>query len=53
MENAEIVIIGGGVVGASVAWHLAERGATDVLVIEREQTLGIDRSGDGWRESPV
>ncbi|HMO80391.1 MAG TPA: FAD-dependent oxidoreductase [Pyrinomonadaceae bacterium] len=45
MENAEIVIIGGGVVGASVAWHLAERGATDVLVIEREQTLGMGSTG--------
>ena len=36
MKNAEIVIIGGGVVGASVACHLTERGAKDVLILERE-----------------
>ena len=35
-KRAEIVIIGGGVVGASVAFHLAERGVRDVLILERE-----------------
>jgi len=40
MKNAEIVIIGGGVVGASVAYHLTERGAKDVLILERENLLG-------------
>jgi 4-methylaminobutanoate oxidase (formaldehyde-forming) len=33
--RSEIVIIGGGVVGVSVAYHLARRGRTDVTVIER------------------
>lgn len=35
--EASIVVIGGGVVGLSTAWHLAREGA-DVLVIERDET---------------
>lgn len=44
-RRAEIVIIGGGVVGASVAFHLAERGAKDVLVLERESVQGKGSTG--------
>ncbi|MDM7921330.1 MAG: FAD-dependent oxidoreductase, partial [Pyrinomonadaceae bacterium] len=45
MFVAGTVIIGGGVVGASVAYHLAERGATDVLVLEREDVQGRGSTG--------
>ena len=38
--TADVVIIGGGCMGASVAFHLARRGVTDVLLIEREAMLG-------------
>lgn len=39
--HARIVIIGGGVAGASIAYHLALRGETDVVIIERgELTSG-------------
>ena len=31
---AEVVVIGGGVVGLSIAYHLAERGVRDVVVLE-------------------
>ncbi|MBP7415882.1 MAG: FAD-binding oxidoreductase [Pyrinomonadaceae bacterium] len=41
----EIVIIGGGVVGASVAYHLTERGCRDVLMLEREGMLGLGSTG--------
>lgn len=41
----EIVIIGGGVVGASVAYHLTERGCRDVLMLEREEMLGLGSTG--------
>ncbi|MCL4466879.1 MAG: FAD-binding oxidoreductase [Chloroflexi bacterium] len=35
-SEASIVIIGGGVVGCSIAYHLAKRGVTDVVLVERE-----------------
>jgi glycine cleavage system T protein len=36
-SRVDVVIIGGGIVGASVAFHLAKRGVTDVALIERRQ----------------
>ncbi len=33
--GASIVIVGGGIIGASIACHLALRGATDVTILER------------------
>ncbi len=36
-DRARIVVIGGGVGGASIAYHLAQRGETDVLVLERSE----------------
>ncbi len=44
-ETAEVVIIGGGIVGASIAYHLAEAGCTDVLILEREAHLGRGSTG--------
>ncbi len=44
-ETAEVVMIGGGIVGASIAYHLAEAGCTDVLVLEREAHLGRGSTG--------
>jgi sarcosine oxidase subunit beta len=35
-ERAEVVIVGGGVMGASIAFHLAEAGVRDVLLLERD-----------------
>ncbi len=43
--KSEIIIIGGGVVGASVAYHLTERGAKDVLILERETRQGEGSTG--------
>ncbi|HET7755927.1 MAG TPA: FAD-dependent oxidoreductase, partial [Steroidobacteraceae bacterium] len=36
-SHARVVIVGGGIVGCSVAYHLAKRGCTDVLLLERRQ----------------
>lgn len=35
--TAEAVIIGAGIMGCSIAYHLAERGVRDVVVLERDQ----------------
>lgn len=35
LGNAAVVIIGGGVIGTSIAFHLAEAGVTDVVLLER------------------
>ncbi|RFC69396.1 MULTISPECIES: NAD(P)/FAD-dependent oxidoreductase [Mesorhizobium] len=37
IDKADVVIIGGGVVGVSAAWHLIEAGISDVLVLERNE----------------
>jgi len=45
MRTAEVVIVGGGIVGASVAWHLTEAGCRDLLIVERESHLGKGSTG--------
>src|ERR1700742_1053777 len=46
MKNtAEVVIIGGGIVGLSIAYHLAKRGMTDVVVLEKENMCGTGSTG--------
>ncbi len=45
METADVVIIGGGIVGASIAWHLTEAGCRDVLIVERESHQGKGSTG--------
>jgi sarcosine oxidase subunit beta len=44
-RSADVVIIGGGCMGASVAYHLARLGVTDVVLVEREQMLGTGSTG--------
>jgi glycine cleavage system aminomethyltransferase T/glycine/D-amino acid oxidase-like deaminating enzyme len=43
-DQAEIVIVGGGIAGCSVAYHLAKMGRTDVLLLEQ----GKLTSGTTW-----
>ena len=45
METADVVIIGGGIVGSSIAYHLTEAGCRNVLVIERETRQGKGSTG--------
>jgi len=44
-ETADVVIIGSGIVGSSVAYHLAQAGCANVLVIEREVHQGKGSTG--------
>jgi len=37
IDQARVVVIGGGITGCSVAYHLAEAGWTDVLLVEKHQ----------------
>jgi len=45
MQTAEVVIIGGGIVGSSIAYHLTAAGCKDVLVVERETAQGKGSTG--------
>jgi sarcosine oxidase subunit beta len=45
MERADVVIIGGGVVGTSTAYHLAKLGCRDVILLEKEIGLGMGSTG--------
>lgn len=44
-ESAHVVIVGAGIVGASIAWHLAEAGCRDVALLERESQQGRGSTG--------
>src|SRR5690349_16047743 len=43
-ERARIVVIGGGIIGSSVAYHLAHMGERDVVLLERDRLT----SGTTW-----
>jgi len=43
-SHTQVVVIGGGVVGASVLYHLAKAGWTDAVLIERDELT----SGSTW-----
>ena len=45
MQKVDVLIIGSGIVGSSIAWHLTESGCTDVLVLERETSQGKGSTG--------
>ena len=44
MSTAEVVIVGGGLEGCAAAWALAERGVSDVVIVERS-TVGSGMTG--------
>ena len=45
MQTADVVVIGAGVIGASVAWHLASAGCRNVVVIDRSFEPGSGSTG--------
>jgi sarcosine oxidase subunit beta len=44
-RSAEVVIVGAGVMGASLAWHLVQRGVRDVLLLDRAPGPGAGSTG--------
>jgi sarcosine oxidase, subunit beta len=52
VRSAEVVVIGAGVIGTSVAYHLAKKGCAPVLVLERNRSSGegsTSRATGGFR----
>jgi sarcosine oxidase subunit beta len=43
--TADVVIVGGGIMGASTAYHLARRGCTNVVVLEASEMFGMGSTG--------
>ena len=44
-RSTDIAIVGGGIIGASIAYHLAARGVKRIVVFEREEALGTGSTG--------
>ena len=44
ITSAEVIVIGGGIIGCSVAYHLTQLGVSDVIVLERKKLT----SGTTW-----
>src|SRR5882724_12051858 len=44
-KTCDILIIGAGIIGLSIARELSKRGAKDIVVLEKEKTLGEHASG--------
>jgi sarcosine oxidase subunit beta len=45
MQTADVVLVGGGIVGSSIAYHLVAAGCKNVLVLERETAQGKGSTG--------
>jgi len=56
--NADIIVIGGGVIGCSVAWHLRQSGIENVVLIEAGESIASETSAAGagyvslWNREP-
>ena len=53
-KTADVIIIGGGIVGCASAYYLAKRGVTNVIVLEASRSIGhgaSSRNGGGVRQS--
>jgi len=43
-QHARVVIVGGGIIGCSIAYHLAHMGWKDIILLERDKLT----SGTTW-----
>ena len=44
-NQCQVIVVGGGIAGASVAYFLTRRGVTDVVILEREDLPGYHTTG--------
>ena len=44
-RHVQVAIVGGGIMGTSIAYHLAKRGMKDIVIFEREDALGTGATG--------
>jgi sarcosine oxidase subunit beta len=44
-NSADYIVIGGGVMGASTAYHLARRGCSNIVLLEKEEFFGLGATG--------
>src|SRR5512133_839389 len=44
-DRVEILVVGGGIIGLALARELVARGRSDILIVEKEETLGRHASG--------
>lgn len=45
-KHSRIVIVGGGIMGVGLLYHLAEEGCTDIMLIEKGELT----SGSTWQD---
>ena len=45
VKTADVVVVGGGVMGTSVAYHLALRGVRNIVLLEKEEFFGQGATG--------
>ena len=53
-KTADVIIVGGGIVGCAAAYYLAKRGISRVTVLEAAKSIGnggSSRNGGGVRQS--
>ncbi len=53
-KTADVIIIGGGINGCATAYYLAKKGITNVIVLEKDKSIGhggSSRNGGGVRQS--
>jgi len=48
VNSADVVIIGGGIVGSSIAYQLTAAGCRNVVILERESSQGKGSTGKAW-----
>ena len=44
-KTADVVVVGGGVMGASTVYHLARKGSRNVVLLERNSMFGLEATG--------